>query len=373
MELIQRILIFLFFISAICAQDVKIKKANINLDLSIGQEFDEKNEYMFGIVTIVKTDKKNNVYIFDRKEQSVKVYDSKGKYLKKIGRTGRGPSEFINVTNFIITQNEDYLFFDNTGKVFSLLNENGEQLIRKDVLKQSQLFFPLNIIDNNKNYIIISMDDIKKNKDIIHFVNKDFSRIEESITYKHFFEKELDESEKKIFFSNTASLLLINENKIYFAKGIYDGKIYQVEKKNGRWTKTRTINGFTMNKTSYKELKEGELYNSKNEPLFNAQIMPDNKYYILNNFSRGLYKLKNNKIINFVETNDRKYKYYLAEIYSSEMKLQNVYEINKIEYKSVNTNFDFYISHKDKDDNFYIVSYEKDYPIVKRAKLEFEK
>ena len=46
------------------------------------------------IPTEITYDSDGNVYVLDQKANNVKKFDSSGKYLRTIGRRGRGPGEF---------------------------------------------------------------------------------------------------------------------------------------------------------------------------------------------------------------------------------------------------------------------------------------
>ncbi len=58
-------------------------------------------------------DSKGNVYLADIIKSRVMVFDSKGKYLKDIGRRGKGPGEFTSLNSIAITN--DTLFAINQG------------------------------------------------------------------------------------------------------------------------------------------------------------------------------------------------------------------------------------------------------------------
>lgn len=60
--------------------------------------------------TIAKEGPDGNVYVFDRKDQLLKVYSPKtGSFLKKIGQSGQGPGEYMSFGSFGFTGNQ--LFF----------------------------------------------------------------------------------------------------------------------------------------------------------------------------------------------------------------------------------------------------------------------
>lgn len=51
-----------------------------------------------------------NIFILDRKTNSVHVFDTNGRYKKKFFHYGSGPGEYINLTDFDVTRDNKYIF-----------------------------------------------------------------------------------------------------------------------------------------------------------------------------------------------------------------------------------------------------------------------
>lgn len=81
-------ILFLITIVAASTQSVKIKIEHV---LTIGQD-DEGIIFQWVGLT---TDNKGNIYITDLQDYSIKKFDKKGNFVKKTGRKGQGPGEFI--------------------------------------------------------------------------------------------------------------------------------------------------------------------------------------------------------------------------------------------------------------------------------------
>jgi len=82
-------------------QDIKIKIKEV---LTIGND-DEGIIFQWVGLT---TDDKNNIYITDLKDYSVKKFDAEGRFVKKTGKKGQGPGEFL--TPGIIQFHDGHLF-----------------------------------------------------------------------------------------------------------------------------------------------------------------------------------------------------------------------------------------------------------------------
>ncbi|MDH5468632.1 MAG: 6-bladed beta-propeller [Candidatus Aminicenantes bacterium] len=75
-------------------------------ELSIG-EAEGRKEYMFSQVRSIAVDDEENIYVLDRKEVHIKVFDKDGEYLRTFGKKGQGPGEFNIPSSILITpQNE---------------------------------------------------------------------------------------------------------------------------------------------------------------------------------------------------------------------------------------------------------------------------
>jgi len=71
-------------------------------------------------------DKNNNMYVLDASENTIMIYDSTGKLVNTIGRTGQGPNEFERSNALIINDKKIYVFEFKTD--YKVLNLKGEYI-----------------------------------------------------------------------------------------------------------------------------------------------------------------------------------------------------------------------------------------------------
>lgn len=99
------------------------KNAKMKLNLKIGSIDDET----FLFPGKIKIDQKNNIYVLDFMDYSVKKFDSSGNFIQKFGKKGRGPGELTTPFDFDVF---------NDGKVILLgLNDNKFILFEKKEIK----------------------------------------------------------------------------------------------------------------------------------------------------------------------------------------------------------------------------------------------
>ncbi len=93
----KKFFIIIFFISLMNLQSV-----NFSIKLKKNLVIKSENEkYLIVKLSSAAIDKKGNIYITDSKLNSIIKFNKKGNFLKKYGRRGQGPGEFINGPDLI--------------------------------------------------------------------------------------------------------------------------------------------------------------------------------------------------------------------------------------------------------------------------------
>jgi len=117
-------------------------------ELSIG-EIDGQPEYMFSNIRSIAVDEKERIYVLDRKEAHVKVFDMNGKYLKPIGKKGQGPGEFQSPLTLMITR-QNKLVVEDIARALSFFSLEGKFIRNLSTAKIRALSFD---IDSEGNMI----------------------------------------------------------------------------------------------------------------------------------------------------------------------------------------------------------------------------
>jgi len=84
-----------------------IYKENIfKMDLEMELKVEDKGKYILNRATQIILDDQKNIYVLDKKENNIKIFDPNGHYLLTIGKPGLGPGELNGVTSIFIYNNE---------------------------------------------------------------------------------------------------------------------------------------------------------------------------------------------------------------------------------------------------------------------------
>jgi hypothetical protein len=153
----------------------------------------------------------NKLFIFDNKNNSVLTFNEDGKFLFKINRVGRGPGEYIQLTDFTIDEiNKQIILLCDIPNCLIYLDLNGK-FIRQETRTEYDLYLSA---DNNILYFASLLTEKDKNYIRVKTENnlKEFLKIDKNIRDKEFYSK----------FPN-----IIKSNNVYYSK-VYDNIIYSL-------------------------------------------------------------------------------------------------------------------------------------------------
>jgi len=101
-------------------------KLSLKEEFSLGQG--GADEEMFSEITGLDVDNDGNIYILDRKERKVRIFDRTGKFLKQFGKEGQGPGEMSMPLSLQITHKNELVVTDALNQRLSFYSLQGEFL-----------------------------------------------------------------------------------------------------------------------------------------------------------------------------------------------------------------------------------------------------
>jgi len=127
-------------------------------ELSIG-EIEGREEYMFSAIWSIAVDEAGRIFVLDREDPHLRVFDRNGAFLRTIGRKGQGPGEFTMPLSVSITRQNELVVDDMRSRLafFSLEGEFKRNLqvatinlLRIDIDSEGNLI-GINIIREEEN------------------------------------------------------------------------------------------------------------------------------------------------------------------------------------------------------------------------------
>lgn len=123
--------------------------------LKIGEESDNSANYMFGNISSIQLNSKNEIYVSDKSSNAIKIFSPNGEYISRIGSRGRGPGEFFEITHFSIDHNDNLIVLDRHQSRVSIFSPDSQLIetfpVDFDEMVGLQFIFPAGKTDD---YII---------------------------------------------------------------------------------------------------------------------------------------------------------------------------------------------------------------------------
>lgn len=94
-------------------------------ELIIGNDSDTE-ENMFLDPSEIEADSEGNIYILENLDSTIKKFNSSGHFIKKIGREGQGPGEFVELNSIEINRKNELFAYDSALRKIEVFATNGD-------------------------------------------------------------------------------------------------------------------------------------------------------------------------------------------------------------------------------------------------------
>lgn len=223
-----------------------------NLTLS-----DIGEDYFFGMPLSVIPDSLGNLYVADDQQKKIMVFNSKGDFLYSIGRSGKGPGEFLKTSSMVILPDDELLVFDFFMRRFTKFSLQGDVLdtyvLPKNIYMYPDVMYYLDGVGILAFYRSLegSRAQVPPEKDfLIHILSEDlktikheFVPISETVDLSSNFEKYFEGG----MFKGSIS---VTDTTVTLAPFFYRGEILQYHKKHN-WKLTDKFEGYVETKETY--------------------------------------------------------------------------------------------------------------------------
>ena len=83
---------------------------------------------MFSGISSLAFDRTDNLYVADARNTRILVFDARGKFLRQLGKKGRGPGEFEFPGRIVVTSSDQVIVNDQVRRVLVVYNTNGRHI-----------------------------------------------------------------------------------------------------------------------------------------------------------------------------------------------------------------------------------------------------
>ena len=130
---VRSFILFLLLFSPFTYRGLHAQSFNLDLNeiLTIGQEYSESSEYLFGTIMHIRKLVNGNILVTDRSDNTLRIFDENGVFQFQMGGRGRGPGEFHEITSVEVTDDGEILVMDRFQARVTVFSLAGELLTTK--------------------------------------------------------------------------------------------------------------------------------------------------------------------------------------------------------------------------------------------------
>jgi hypothetical protein len=279
-----KVLVLTFILITSCSKKEIIEKNKksdrleiINLDITSHKVYPEKGKFedyfeSYDIIPLETTPKstiakierifffKDKFFLLDLELDELFIFDKKGKFLNKINNKGKGPNEYIGLSDFTINEDEEKIvLYSNFPKKILVYDIEGKFIKQYKQDKQEEQY--RNIAYNNKSFLFLK-DEVKHSKPFL---------IEQTLSLEnktsHLYGKIKDVIFDKMRYDSPN---IISSGGSLYTSFIYSDTIYRYNSKLG--FEARYFIDFDTQRTPL------DIYKSKKQDLFSADFLFNNEY-----------------------------------------------------------------------------------------------
>jgi hypothetical protein len=358
----KSLLTFVFIIlSGVVFAQEEIKKAEMETIFSIGDDPNATGNYILQYPKFVEVKNNGNIYIAENAYKKIKVYNSEGEFVRDIGGLGKGPGEFSDLSYVKLVNDSLIIVFDMFNGRFSTFDLRGN-LKKTQKIRHDKILWPRSLLKVKDKYIILQNLD---------YIDEIFHVFDSSMETKLMsFCDDIHNMSKPInraMLVYSVHLLKLNDKSFLYSPLFYGGKIYKFTKDNNDWSLTGSLTGFVKEKKAYEILDNG--IKDKNKFSIKGRVGGSAITAKLNNESRGLFKLSDDRIIHFTLITVDDHRVFGFELFTPEGELIDYYELKRKKQKyNEAVDIRWKVAAIDNKDNFYIID-RTEFATVRKVKI----
>lgn len=354
-------------------------------ELILGDDNEAPLEYQFASPSFIRTDSQNRIYVADSRN-TIRVFSPEGEHIKTIGRRGRGPGEFQDISAMAINEDDEVIvsdarlfritYFYDLGDSLEVFTHDdwstrvGRRVVQDNIVPLGSDLYAITAKEVNAEYG--GPIDETDNR-VVHIMSMDFSIFHESFfdVYQEMFNPE-NPLERKFGRNWDYKLARLPNNKLALSHEMFNGLIYVIDYSSSEDT-FEVLEGSFSNNPMY-EILSG----SSSRPYIN-------KIYRLTSSSSGLGRFVYQKkmislglfsneewILNFIGINKKDEGTHFLEVFSTDGEYKGFVKIDNEFTIQDGMRVRFYPMHFDDNNLLYYVDYSTGNPTIKVTKVTIE-
>lgn len=375
--------IFILLIFTQCKKNIQDATPN-KIDFSLEEGFEinsytDSGEIIFVSPLDIRTDIEGNIFVSDKHEKSIKVFNKNGLYLFDIGRSGKGPGEFESTPVFDVIEQNKIIAIDERNRRVTKFSNKGEVLETISPDKNQMIWAKKFRALNRSKYIILRKlpepDNLRDHESgfrssVMHIFDENFSNRVTSFGYMDSLLNTEREFVKLYNVSiNVGSFWSDLNKEILFVPGIYEGNIFRFDLNNNDWKLVSVLEGYIKSKEPV------TFFTGQNSPeaaiTFNVFSGGGPYSGIINSQSLGIFSLENNDIIHFSSQFLKGKRITIIELFNPEGNLLGIGEIEDLNHYKSTRESHIKAIWKDENDRFYFIE-EREYSTIRVGKIDYK-
>lgn len=361
---------------------------SMETNLIIGLE-DQPFENQFGRPIAVRADVGNNIYVADRANLTIKVFDSEGIYLRSLGGRGRGPGEFQDMELMEWTPDGNLVIMDRGNLQYTVISTEGD-FIDSYPYNMSDQFFPTAIQYLDDGMLALFLDaspwsEIKReNRDLFHVYSADFQKRHDSFFPYNALSIPVGYLWVEMVYAPGSFAVTNDGARFYYSPTIYTGSLYEFSKnKEGAWEHQYTRTGVIPDVDPYIVFTTEEEYQRSRLLPGSALIYSSGGPYMgrVLSINMGTFFSEDGNLVHFYgirrendEFNEESGFHFLdiyAQVFNPEGEILH-YDLLTTIHERRFSRTKLFINWQDESGNYYMIEHIEDIPVIRRFALQIE-
>lgn len=359
---------------------------SMETNLMIGQ-IEQPFENQFGRPIAVRTDEENNIYVADRANLTIKVFDEDGNYLRSLGGRGRGPGEFLEMELVEWTPEGNLVIMDRGILQYTVISPEGE-FVEAYPYNMSEQFYPTAIDYTDDGMLALFFDDSpwseieRENRDLFHVYSDDFQELRYSLFPYNKLSMPGGYLLAEMMYAPGSFTLAKDNSRFYYSPTIYTGSLYEfVKNEEGLWEYSSTLQGAIPDVEPYVILDSEEEYQEVRMLPGSALIYAAGGPYVgrILSINMGIFFRDDGSLIHFYgirreneEFTEESGYHYLdmyAQVFDRDGSILH-YDLLTTIHERRFSRTKLFINWQDESGNYYMIEHVEDVPVIRRFTIE---